>query len=205
MRALIIDDEEGVRTTLAENLRAQCFAVDTASDGTEGSYMARTGTYDIIILDNMLPEKSGVTICQEVRRTGHATPILVLSVLSDTWRKIDLLNGGADDYMIKPFSFEELMARIRALMRRPSQIEGDTLTLDDLVLDTKRQDGSARRERHLSDAQGIRPARIPDAEPRKRAFPRDDHGACMGHDERPILEHNRIPYTLAPQEDRCES
>jgi len=139
MRALIIDDEEGVRDTLAENLRALCFAVDTASDGTEGSYMARTNAYDIIILDNMLPEKSGITVCQEIRRTGHTSPILILSVLSDTWRKIDLLNGGADDYMIKPFSFEELMARIRALMRRPAQIEGDLLTIDDVVLNTKQQ------------------------------------------------------------------
>ncbi|MDB4991884.1 MAG: two component transcriptional regulator, winged helix family [Parcubacteria group bacterium] len=139
MRALIIDDEQGVRDLLAENLRSQCFAVDTASDGTEGSYLARTNTYDIIILDNMLPEKSGIMVCQEIRKTGHTTPILILSALSDTWRKVDLLNGGADDYMIKPFSFEELMARIRALMRRPNDIEGDILTIDDVVLDTKRQ------------------------------------------------------------------
>lgn len=143
MRALIVDDEQGVRDLLTENLRAHCFAVDTASDGTEGSYMARTNAYDIIILDNMLPEKSGVTVCQEIRRTGHTAPILILSALSDTWRKIDLLNSGADDYMIKPFSFEELMARIRALLRRPSQIEADVLTVDDLVLNTKQQ--SVRR------------------------------------------------------------
>lgn len=139
MRALIIDDEQGIRDLLAENLRSQCFAVDTASDGTEGSYLARTNTYDIIILDNMLPEKSGIMVCQEIRKTGHMTPILILSALSDTWRKVDLLNSGADDYMIKPFSFEELMARIRALMRRPNQIEGDVITVDDLVLDTKQQ------------------------------------------------------------------
>jgi DNA-binding response OmpR family regulator len=139
MRALIIDDEEGVRDTLAENLRAACFAVDTASDGTEGSYLARTNTYDIIILDNMLPEKSGTTVCQEIRRTGRACPILILSVLSDTWRKVDLLNDGADDYVIKPYSFEELMARIRALLRRPAQIESDDLKIDDLVLNTKKQ------------------------------------------------------------------
>jgi DNA-binding response OmpR family regulator len=139
MRALIIDDEEGVRETLAENLRAQCFAVDTAKDGTEGSYFARTNSYDIIILDNMLPEKSGLTVCHEIRKTGHTTPIIILSVLSDTWRKVDLLNSGADDYMIKPFSFEELMARIRALLRRPNDMREDTLTIDDLTLDTKRQ------------------------------------------------------------------
>lgn len=139
MRALIVDDEENIRNLLAENLRSQCFAVDTAADGTEGSYMARTNTYDVIILDNMLPEKSGVTVCQEIRRTGHSVPIIILSVLSDTWRKVDLLNSGADDYMIKPYSFDELMARVRALMRRPSDIEGDILRIDDLTLDTRQQ------------------------------------------------------------------
>lgn len=139
MRALIIEDEEAVRQMLAENLRSQCFAVDTASDGIEGSYLARTNTYDIIILDNMLPEKSGITVCQEIRRVGLTVPILILSALSDTWRKVDLLNSGADDYMIKPFSIDELMARIRALMRRPSQLEGDTLAIDDLTLNTKQQ------------------------------------------------------------------
>lgn len=139
MRALIVDDEEAVREILAENLRAQCFAVDTAADGTEGSYLARTNSYDIIILDNMLPEKSGVTVCQEIRRVGRSVPILMLSVLNDTWRKVDLLNSGADDYLAKPYSTDELLARIRALMRRPRDIEGDTLTVDDLVLDTRRQ------------------------------------------------------------------
>jgi DNA-binding response OmpR family regulator len=139
MRALIVDDEEAVRDILAENLRAQCFAVDTAADGTEGSYMARTNAYDIIILDNMLPEKSGVTVCQEIRRVGRSVPIIILSVLNDTWRKVDLLNSGADDYLSKPYSFDELLARVHALMRRPSNLEGELLTVDDLVLDTRRQ------------------------------------------------------------------
>ncbi|MDB5237249.1 MAG: Two-component system, OmpR family, response regulator [Parcubacteria group bacterium] len=139
MRALLIDDERGVREILAENLRARAFAVDMAEDGMEGSYMARTNTYDIIVLDNMLPEKNGLTVCEEIRRTGNTTPILVLSVLSDAWRKVDLLNAGADDYMIKPFSFEELMARIRALLRRPPALEGDIIVIDTLSLDTKQQ------------------------------------------------------------------
>lgn len=139
MRALVVDDEKGVREMLAENLRAECFAVDTAADGTEGSYLARTNDYDIIILDNMLPEKTGAAVCQEIRRTGRSVPILILSVLSDTWRKVDLLNAGADDYIIKPYSFDELMARVRALLRRPAQLEGDVLTLDTLVIDTKQQ------------------------------------------------------------------
>lgn len=139
MRALVVDDEVELRETLAENLRDECFAVDTASDGTEGSYMARTNDYDIILLDNMLPEKSGTTICMEVRRTGRTVPILMLSVLSDSWQKVTLLNAGADDYLSKPYSFDELMARIRALLRRPSNLVGDVLTVDDLTLDVKQQ------------------------------------------------------------------
>lgn len=139
MKALVIDDEQGVRETIAANLRARAFAVDTAEDGTEGSYLARTSNYDVIILDNMLPEKNGFSVCEDIRRSGNTTPILVLSALSDAWRKVELLNAGADDYMIKPFSFEELMARIRALLRRPAVMEGDIITIDTLVLDTKQQ------------------------------------------------------------------
>jgi two-component system, OmpR family, response regulator len=139
MRALIIDDEKSIRDTLAEKLRAECFAVDTAEDGTEGSYMARTNSYDIIILDNMLPEKMGSVVCEEIRRTGHTVPILMLSVLSETWRKADLLNLGADDYLVKPYSFEELMARVRALLRRPGSIDSNHLSIDTLEMNTKRQ------------------------------------------------------------------
>lgn len=143
MRALVVDDEKELRERLAENLRTACFAVDTAGDGTEGSYLARTNEYDVIILDNMLPEKSGVAICTEIRSMGRTVPILILSVLTDSWRKVELLNAGADDYLVKPYSFDELMARVRALMRRPAEVVGEVLTVDDLVVDTKQQ--SVRR------------------------------------------------------------
>ena len=139
MRALVVDDEKDIRESLAGNLKTECFAVDTACDGTEGSYMARTNDYDVILLDNMLPEKSGVTVCTEIRRTGRTAPILVLSVMNDSWRKVELLNAGADDYLVKPYSFDELMARVRALLRRPSTVVGDVLTIDDLTLDTKQK------------------------------------------------------------------
>ncbi len=139
MRALVIDGEGAVRDLLTQNLKAHCFAVDVAKDGNQGSYLARTNEYDIIILDNMMPEKNGEEVCAEIRATGRTVPIIVLSVLSETGRKVELLNAGADDYMTKPFSFEELMARIRALQRRPNKIEGDILTIDDLELDIKNQ------------------------------------------------------------------
>lgn len=137
MKVLIIDDEEGVRDLLAHTLKAEGFAVDTAEDGERGSYLARTNEYDTIILDNRLPKKSGIEIVREVRAEDVETPILVLSVLGDARYKSDLLNAGADDYLAKPYSFEELVARIRALLRRPKQILSEILRTDDLTLDTK--------------------------------------------------------------------
>lgn len=133
---------------LAANLRKECFAVDTAADGTEASYMARTNEYDIILLDNMLPEKQGSTVCMEIRRAGKNVPILMLSVLSDSWQKVMLLNAGADDYLIKPYSFDELMARVRALLRRPKEILGDVITIGDLTVNLKQQ-SVKRGERNI--------------------------------------------------------
>jgi DNA-binding response OmpR family regulator len=139
MRALVIDDEGGVRDILTKHLRSECFAVDSAKDGAEGSYLARTNEYDIVVLDNMMPQKSGVQVCEEIRQTGHTMPILMLSVLGEAKHKIELINAGADDYMIKPFSLDEFMARVRALMRRPRKIEGDSITIGDITLETKQQ------------------------------------------------------------------
>ncbi|HEY4489211.1 MAG TPA: response regulator transcription factor [Candidatus Paceibacterota bacterium] len=148
MRALVVDDEEELRDILADNLRRECFAVDTASDGTEASYMARTNEYDIILLDNMLPEKAGSTVCMEIRRAGKTVPILMLSILNDSWQKVMLLNAGADDYLNKPYSFDELMARVRALLRRPKEIIGDVATIDDLTVNMKQQ-SVKRGERNI--------------------------------------------------------
>jgi DNA-binding response OmpR family regulator len=139
MRALLIDDDEGIRDTLSRQLRSECFAVDTAKDGAEGSYLARTNEYDVIILDYMMPKKSGMQVCEEIRQTGHAVPILMLSVHGEARQKVDLINAGADDYMIKPFSFDEVMARVRAILRRPHKLESDVITIGDLSLDTMQQ------------------------------------------------------------------
>ena len=139
MKALVVEDEKSIRDLICQHLRSECFAVDSAETGTEGSYLARTNDYDIMILDNILPGKHAMQICEEIRRTGRSVPILVLSVLGDTRQKVELINAGADDYMIKPFSFEELTARIRALMRRPTKVEGDVLSIDDLTVDIKQQ------------------------------------------------------------------
>ncbi len=138
MRILIVEDEKEILNFLKVSLEAECFVVDMAEDGEGGSYLARTNDYDLIILDNMLPKKSGREICEEIRKDGKNVPILMLSVKSETTTKIDLLNAGADDYLTKPFSFEELLARARALLRRPKQIESETIRVKDLSLDTKK-------------------------------------------------------------------
>lgn len=135
MRILIVEDEREILDFLKKTLKSECYVVDTAEDGERGSYLARTNDYDLVILDNVMPKKTGLQVCQEVRRDGKTTPILILSVKSEITTKVDLLNAGADDYLTKPFSVDELLARIKALLRRPQNIEGDLVQIDDLVLD----------------------------------------------------------------------
>jgi DNA-binding response OmpR family regulator len=138
MRILVIEDEEGIAKFLKAGLESEYFAVDLAEDGEKGSYLAKTNDYDMIILDNMLPKKNGAEVCQEIRATGKNTPIIMLSARGEMGIKVELLNKGADDYMTKPFSLEELLARIRALLRRPHYVSSEVLTIDDLVMETKR-------------------------------------------------------------------
>jgi DNA-binding response OmpR family regulator len=138
MRILIIEDSKEITNFLKLSLEGEQFVVDVAEDGEKGSFWARTNDYDLIILDNILPKKTGLEVCEEIRKSGKTMPIIVLSVRSETLTKIQLLNAGADDYLIKPFSFEELLARIRALLRRPKVIESEILQVDDLTLDTKK-------------------------------------------------------------------
>ena len=137
MRVLIIEDEKDISSFLKKNLESECFAVDVAEDGESGSFAARTNEYDIIILDNLLPIKNGTEVCVEIRKAGKTVPILMLSVKSEISDKVHLLNLGADDYLIKPFSFNELLARMHALLRRPKQIQSEFLEVDDLHLDCR--------------------------------------------------------------------
>jgi len=138
MRILIIEDEEKIINFLKPSLESECFAVDIAQDGEKGLFMAKTNDYDLIILDNMLPKKDGAEVCKQIRLAKKNLPIIMLSVINDTEKKIELLDYGADDYMVKPFSLNELLARIRALLRRPKKIESEVLQIGDLTLDTKK-------------------------------------------------------------------
>jgi DNA-binding response OmpR family regulator len=143
MRILVIEDEEKISHFLRDSFEAEYFAVDIAEDGERGSHLARTNEYDLVVLDSMLPKKDGHQVCREIRESGKTMPILVLSVKTDAMDKVDLLNAGADDYLAKPFVLEELLARVRALMRRPVSIESDVLMVEDVMLDMT--SGTAKR------------------------------------------------------------
>jgi two-component system copper resistance phosphate regulon response regulator CusR len=137
MRVLIVEDEHRIANTLKKGLEQERFAIDTAFTGVEGYDLASSEEYDLIILDLMLPEMDGLTICRELRAHKIHTPILMLTAKGQIEDKVEGLNAGADDYLTKPFSFEELLARVRALTRRPSKLLESTLSVEDLKLDPK--------------------------------------------------------------------
>ncbi len=139
MRILVVEDSKDTRSTLAEYLKGEHFAVDAVSSGHEGSYLARTNDYDIIVLDCMLPDKDSLEVCKEVRESGKSMPILILAGVSDCKNKIELLNAGADEYIAKPFSCEEVCAHIRALLRRPAVLIPAVITVGHLRIDFGRQ------------------------------------------------------------------
>ena len=115
---LLVEDEQALRATLSDRLRSEGYIVDTAVDGQEGFDKAANLAFDLIILDVMLPRRSGLDVCRDIRKAGMATPILILTVRNETVDKVVGLKLGADDYMTKPFEASELMARVEALLRR---------------------------------------------------------------------------------------
>lgn len=139
MKILLIEDERTISEPLKTNLESEGFTIDVANDGEQGSFLARTNDYNLILLDYILPKKNGREVCEEIRKDGVKAPVIMLTVKSEVENIVDLLNLGADDYLAKPFSFTELLARINAILRRPNELQGDILKLDNLVIDTKKQ------------------------------------------------------------------
>jgi heavy metal response regulator len=136
VRILIIEDEAKVAEFLRKGFQAESFSVDIASDGEQGSLLARSEPYDAIILDVMLPRKDGIQVLKEIRRNKVTTPVLMLTVKSDLEDRVEGLNLGADDYLAKPFAFSEVLARVRALLRRGSpDLQSSLLEIADLRMD----------------------------------------------------------------------
>lgn len=135
MKILVVEDEERVAHFIQKGLKEEGHAVDVAYDGEEGGFLAEVNDYDLIILDVMLPKKNGINVCKEIRDRGVATPVLMLTARDSVEDKVRGLDAGADDYLSKPFAFDELLARVRALLRRRSEAKTPTLTIADLELD----------------------------------------------------------------------
>jgi len=121
---------------IAKGLREQAYAVDIAADGEAALYQASINDYDLMVLDVLLPVRDGFEVCRELRARGDATPILMLTARAAVDDRLTGFDAGADDYLTKPFSFRELLARIRALLRRDSQLRPDVFRLEDLVVDS---------------------------------------------------------------------
>ncbi|MCA9308934.1 response regulator transcription factor [Candidatus Saccharibacteria bacterium] len=136
MRILVVDDEVKIAGALKRGLETHGYAVDTAHDGEDGLAKAEAESYDLIILDRMMPKMDGVTMLKNLRERGRTVPVLFLTAKDTVLERAAGLNAGADDYLVKPFSFVELIARVRALLRRPTETKGTTLHYQDVELDT---------------------------------------------------------------------
>src|SRR5262245_17611886 len=126
MRILLVEDEPDAARVLTKGLRERSFAVDVAAEGEEAIYLSSINNYDLIILDVMLPLKDGFEVCREIRAAGMSVPVLMLTALDDVRDRITGLDSGADDYLVKPFDFHELLARVRALLRRGQSLQPET-------------------------------------------------------------------------------
>jgi len=139
MRLLLVEDDVGIARFVAKGLREQAYAVDISTNGDDALYQTAINSYDLIILDVMIPGQNGFQVCRELRRSGQKMPILMLTARDAVEDRITGLDHGADDYLTKPFEFRELLARLRALLRRSAEIRPAQITVADLVLDTGAQ------------------------------------------------------------------
>jgi len=151
VRILLVEDEPDVARMLAKGLREQSYAVDVAADGEAAGYQAQVNDYDLVILDVMLPRKDGLEVCRELRAAGATLPVLMLTARDAVQDRIKGLDCGADDYLIKPFDFHELLARIRALLRRRQSLQPETIEIANLKINTRsHQVGRAGRRIELT-------------------------------------------------------
>lgn len=135
MKLLLIEDDENILSFLKRGFEEEGYIIDTATDGEDGEYLASINSYDVIVSDWMLPQKSGVEVVQELRKKNITTPIIMLTAKDEIDDRVQGLVSGADDYLSKPFSFKELLARVQALYRRSASIGSNTIIIDDVQID----------------------------------------------------------------------
>ena len=138
MRILVIEDDKSLNRLLSQHLQQSGYAVDSCLDGDEGLSFLESTQYDCVLLDWMLPKRDGISVLRAYRGKGYTAPVLMLTARDSVLDRVDGLDAGADDYLVKPFAFDELSARIRALLRRRSDTKKSILTLDDLCMDVNR-------------------------------------------------------------------
>ena len=165
MRLLVIEDDRKVASFIQTGLEQEGYAVDLLHDGSGAGEQAGAFDYDAVVLDLMLPGRSGFEVLRDIRARKAELPVLILTAKDSVEERVAGLDGGADDYMTKPFALAELQARLRALLRRGAPRES-TLRVADLEVDTIRRHGAARRPPHRPQAQGVRAARVPAAQQR---------------------------------------
>ncbi len=147
MRILLVEDDVNAARMLAKGLREQAYAVDVSPDGEDALYRASINDYDLVILDVLLPGKNGFEVCRQMRSAGSAIPVLMLTARDSVADRVAGLDTGADEYLSKPFDFYELLARVRALLRRGPALQAETIKVADLAVDTR-----ARRVRRAGRA-----------------------------------------------------
>lgn len=152
MRILVVEDEHHIAQALKKGLEQEAYAVDLAFDGVAGYDLGSTEEYDIILLDLMLPKMDGSEVCANLRKEGIQTPILMLTAKDQIMDKVEGLDAGADDYLAKPFAFDELLARIRALLRRPREVADTILAVGNVVMDVRKKEVKVDNRRIMISA-----------------------------------------------------
>jgi heavy metal response regulator len=132
---LLVEDEKKVSAFIKKGLEEEHYSVDTAPDGEKAKLLLQAGAYDLVIMDILMPKKDGLTLLQEIRSEGNASPVLMITAKGSVEDKVKGLDAGADDYLVKPFAIAELLARVRSLLRRKTTEKGTTIAIADLTLD----------------------------------------------------------------------
>ena len=180
MRILVIEDERTLAGFIEHGLKAEGHAITVRHDGESGEAAALTGDYALVLLDLMLPGKSGLEVLEAIRARLPDLPVIILTARAAIEQKVEGLDRGANDYVTKPFSFEELLARVRAQLRSPGQRESSVLEAADIHMDLRTRRVRARRPRGQAHRPRVRPARLPDAPPRPGPVPRADPQRGLG-------------------------